>query len=873
MFLIKNFKILTFLVGLFSFLGNNAIAQVETPVSFQFSVERVSDTEFDLISTATLQKNWSIYSQYLSNDDGPIRTVFTYKIPAQYQLVGKTKEVSDHRVEGFDKLFDMNVIKFKESVRFVQRVKAADGARSSFVTGSVRYGTCDDATCLPPEDVDFSFRLIPDVAPAPAPEKPAQNNSNNDGSGASIEKIPPTPTSRPSQPLPNQRVNAHAPNTPPPPSIGGKNDVPKVVTVQNTVIQPSTIQNPAKYNFSLQKISETEFDIVAKLEIAEGYHTYSQTVKDGGPNPTEIKIENAQAVGKAREESAHQHDRFDKFFSMQLVDFEKEVSFIQRIKLADATQKTVKGLISAQFCDATSCFPPDEVPFEFDLKTGMLLGEAASTADANTSELFAKGYIDATHANDSCGDVVAEEEDFSSLWKIFFAGFLGGLAAFFMPCIFPLVPMTVGFFTKKSGNAKRNALLYGLSIVGIYTVFGVLITAIFGVETLNQLSTNAWFNIAMFLLLIAFGLSFFGYFELTLPSSWSTKTDALAESGGFLGIFFMAATLALVSFSCTGPIIGSLLAQAFQGGYVGPIVGMLGFSMALALPFMLFSAFPSWLQSLPRSGNWMNEFKVTIGFLEIALAFKFLSVADMTMGWKILPYELMLAVWILCAIGLVLYWRGRLRFPHDAPLREKVAQFSPKRWAMIGISLLTTVYLTFGFRHNNQSGTFQTPELASGLLPPAGHSYIYPKECPLNLNCFHDFEEGLAYAKSVKKPILLDFTGYGCVNCRKMEDYVWNKPGVFETIRDKYVLISLYTDDRKALAQAYTSAFDNKTKKTVGQKWSDFEVTHFNKNSQPYYVLLSDDRKILTKSVGSTDVKNYKNFLECGLKKYNSLKN
>lgn len=829
-------------------------AQNDKPVKWDFQTKKISSTEFELVATAQLEKSWAIYSQFLDSDDGPIRTEFSFKTPPQYQLVEKPREQSQHRIEGHDPLFDMKVIKFKENVAFVQRVRVPQGATSGVIKGNVRYGCCDDSQCLPPEVVEFSFKI--DVQ--------ASINNNNTNEKKKLKNGVGSFFGNESMNL-ARRVNAHAPNA-------ARQNIPHIVLAQNIQSidnQEDKIKNPLTWRFSAKKISDTEFDIYLKAEIKKDWHTYSQDVPDGGPNPTIIKIENAEAIGKAKEESAHRHDRHDPVFDMKLVDFEQDVTFIQRVRLKNAAQTHLQGTVEAQVCDASECIPPDEVCFNIELSS--LTNTPCPPKSNNivmTGNLFDKKYIDHTDEASTCQGVSAVKEDFSSLWSIFIAGFLGGIAAFFMPCIFPMVPLTVGFFTKSGKGGKSNFWkvgIYGLSIIGIYTVLGVAITAIFGVEALNQLSTNVIFNTFMFVLLLVFAFSFFGYFEITLPSSWTTKTDALSARGGLLGIFFMAATLALVSFSCTGPIIGSLLAQTFQGGYVGPVVGMFAFSLALALPFVLFAAFPSWLKSLPRSGGWLNEFKVTLGFIEIALAFKFLSVADMTKHWKILPYELMLGIWILCALGLALYWTGKIRFPHDSPIRK----WTVNRYIWVSFWVLSAAYLGMGFRHSAEYNTFRTPELVSGLMPPAGYSYIFPKECPLGMNCFHDFEEGVKFAKQVNKPILLDFTGYGCVNCRKMEDLVWSKPEVDPIIREKYVLISLYTDDRTLLATPYTSSFDGKTKKTIGQKWSDFEVIHFNKNSQPYYVLLSPDLKVLnTPTAFDNNVEQYKRFLECGLSRF-----
>jgi thiol:disulfide interchange protein DsbD len=479
----------------------------------------------------------------------------------------------------------------------------------------------------------------------------------------------------------------------------------------------------------------------------------------------------------------------------------------------------------------------------------------------------------------SMGNVATEEK--GSLWWIFFMGFLGGLFAILTPCVFPMIPLTVGLFTK--GNRSRtqglwDAAIYALSIIVIYVGLGLIVTMIFGADALNLLSTNVWFNIGFGILFILFAISFFGYFEITLPSWLLNKSDEASNRGGLIGIFFMAFTLALVSFSCTGPIIGTLLVETATGGNLsGPIAGMTGFATALALPFGLFAAFPAWLKSLPKSGGWMDDVKAVLGFIEIALAFKFFSVADLTMNKKFIPYELMLGIWILCALCMALYFAKILRFKKEYVIstKKKTVQTHKFAWVrptMIGFSVLTCIYLLMGFRYDKQSGTFKTPELASGILPPAGHSYIYPKSCPLNLDCYHDFDAGLAVAKQQNKPILLDFTGYGCVNCRKMEDLVWGKPSVYELIKDKYVLISLYTDDRKALInnEIYTSTFDNKKKQTVGSKWADFEAVHFGRNSQPYYVLLDPNTlKVLNQPVGFTpDVKTYQAFLQCGLDKF-----
>ncbi|MEL7020321.1 MAG: cytochrome c biogenesis protein CcdA, partial [Bacteroidota bacterium] len=503
------------------------------------------------------------------------------------------------------------------------------------------------------------------------------------------------------------------------------------------------------------------------------------------------------------------------------------------------------------------------------------LAQKQTSASAADVSIF-----DKTDINSDCNDLGEEEDEEAGLWLIFLLGFGGGLLALLTPCVFPMIPLTVGFFTKSSvdkASGLRNALLYGASIIVIYVTLGLLITGIFGADALNLLSTNFWFNLFFGILFIVFAFSFFGFFEITLPSSWANKSDQMADKGGLIGIFFMAFTLSLVSFSCTGPIIGTLLVETATGGGptilgripVGPLMGMLGFSVALALPFALFAMFPSWLNSLPRSGSWMDIVKVTLGFVELALAIKFFSIADLTENTKWMPYELFVGIWVLCALGLAAYYLGWLKMPHSYP-GEQISNF---RKVLGVLTLGLGVYLASGFMVDQQAGTFATPNLLSGLAPPAGHSYIYPNKCPLNINCFKDYDEGLSYAKEVGKPVLLDFTGHGCVNCRRMEDQVWGQDGVYELISDEYVLVSLYVDDRKKLDEPYISDFDGKKKRTIGNKWADFQAKHFDKNSQPYYVLISEEGKVLNKPRAYTpDKQEYQSFLECGLERYRAIK-
>ena len=872
-------KLIFLIVICNTFVSNTLSAQILNPIKWLFEAKKISDTEYDLVATAKIDKGWYTYSQFIGND-GPVPTAFTYqKSPTnrdattpQYQLVGRTEEVSDHKKTGFDKIFEMNITKFSDEVKFVQRVKTTSLTE---VKGVVNYQTCDDEKCLPPTDVDFIYKI--GVA--------------GSGVGNGGASVPITPN------VPPQYQSTIPAQTP-------QNQVITGVLPQNLPINSpakSGVKDPVKWAFSSKKISETEYDLVFKTTIEKGFHVYSSTMKaaDLGPLPTSFtftKSPNLTLVGKIKELSPKKKTHKEPVFeNITVVDFEESATFTQRVNVKDATQK-VAGMLEYQACDDKSCLPPREVKFNFDLKNGVALEEVEKPVTvANSTTLptenggqngaqnidhkaitdISQFVFDKKNETIDCtteGSKPTENE--SNLWLIFALGFGGGLLALLTPCVFPMIPLTVSFFLKSSKNRSvgiRNALVYALSIIVLYVSMGLLITTVFGSDALNRLATNPIMNIAFGILFLVFAVSFFGYFEITMPSSWANKADNASNRGGLLGIFFMAFTLALVSFSCTGPIIGTLLVQTATGSggvSAGPTIGMLGFATALALPFGLFALFPTMLKALPKSGSWMDDVKVTLGFVEIALAFKFLSNADLIKGWKLLPYELFLAIWILCALGLAAYHAGLFDFKYP---RKKV-KMSLGRGAITAAALAFAVYLGFGFRYNEKIETFQTPELGSGILPPAGYSYIHPQKCPLNINCFHDLNEGVAYAKKVNKPILLDFTGWNCANCRKMEENVWNQAGVMELIRDKYVLISLFTDDKTELRPpytAYTSKFDGKLKDTEGEMWTDLEATFFNKNSQPFYVLTTPDLKLLNAPTAYTpEVDKYHDFLKCGLSQF-----
>ena len=854
----------------FLFFINLLSAQIYKPVHWKFDAQKINDTEFDLIATAKLDKGWYTYSQFIKGD-GPIPTSFTFKPNTQYDLVGKTEEASDHTKSGFDKIFDMNITKFSDEVKFTQHVKLKTPAAD--ISGSVNYQSCDEEKCLPPQDEDFHYALKGSGVATPAPLNTIPINTTP----VNVPTISPTPAPSKTAPKNNQSGQI----------------TPAVVPVDVTPAK-SGIDKPVHWSFSasnviLNKKSDDFYSyiITAKASIKQGWHVYSQFLKGDGPIPTKINfdktnaitvVDNPTEVGPKRRQ--HKDPSFN---NMTVVDYEDSLTITQKInvKFGGDEKKPVKGTIEFMVCNNEKCLPPDEVPFTINLLTGNNETEQQVVTPFTTSNVDVAGLItnpnalvmDKSMAQSNCDGTQTKNLNTNNWWMIFILGFGGGLVALLTPCVFPMIPLTVSFFTKRSKDRQtgiRNALVYAASIIVIYVGMGFIVTQIFGAGALNNLSTNPLMNIIFGILFLIFAFSFFGYYEINLPSRWSNAIDNQSyKQKGLTGIFFMAFTLALVSFSCTGPIIGSLLVESVSGnGFTfGPLIGMFGFALALALPFGLFAFFPAMLHALPKAGSWMDDVKVTLGFLEIALAFKFLSNADLINGWKLLPYELVLAIWVLCALGLALYHGGILRFGHDA-----IKKFSPLRIALVAASVCAMFYLGLGYRFSTTANTFDTPSLTSGILPPAGYSYIYPQRCPLNLPCFHDLNEGLAYAKKVNKPILLDFTGWNCANCRKMEENVWNKPGILETIRDKYVLISLYTDDKselKAPYSIYTSSVENKPVNTEGKLWTDFEATHFNRNSQPFYVLVSPDMKVLNAPVAYTpNVDEYKTFLNCGLERF-----
>lgn len=680
------------------------------------------------------------------------------------------------------------------------------------------------------------------------------------------------------------------------------------------------ILTPVKWKFDVEKINDTEFKLKYTATIDKGWTVYSQFTSEDGPVPTSINYEEMsgiELVGKASEKGAKK-EGMDAYFGVNVVKFLADKPFVieQKIKVKDAS-KPIKGYVNFMACDHEKCLPPSDVDFSFKLPKSGTITDAkddASTTDetavistptdTTSNAVASTDTIAGTIASNTIGAIIVGdkidqkitslketfksplstcggvEEQKEGLFWTFLFGFIGGLLALLTPCVFPMLPITISFFTK---DTKRkgwvNGLIYGASIIVIYLLIGLLITIFVGPEALNRLSTNWIANTLFFVIFIAFAFSFFGFYEITLPSSWSTGSDRMADKGGLIGIFFMAFTLALVSFSCTGPIIGTAIVQAAtKGEYLGPFLVMFGFSFALALPFGLFAAFPAWLNTLPKSGSWMNSVKVVLGFLELALALKFLSVADMTNGWGFLKYELFMGLWVLIFAGMTLYLFGFIKFPHDSPIKK----LSPVRMSFAVLAGISVIYLASGFRINDKTNVYSSLSLMSGLAPPAHYNFFitpqdvdasiktkYPSysKCANNINCFKDYFEGMSYAKEVGKPAMLDFTGHGCVNCRKTEELIWVDERVKKILNDSVVLISLYVDEDKKLSPVYTSINTDAKLRNVGNKWADFQIVNFEQNSQPLYVMTTNEQKVISKPRPFVEgIAGYLEFLECSLK-------
>ncbi|KGN93090.1 thiol:disulfide interchange protein [Porphyromonas canoris] len=633
------------------------------------------------------------------------------------------------------------------------------------------------------------------------------------------------------------------------------------------------ITDAVKWDISISDIADGKARISFTAKMKSGWHVYDMNLPEGGPSSTEFLFDTLAGMTLSGEVAPDRKplDVFDKNFEMNLRWYADEVIFTQELNVEDPENYKVSGEVFFMACNDESCLPPERVEFNFEKGSPVISGaegesanmEAAS-AEKREDTVIGDLWKPVVEELKSFGDTTLSRTTDTSLWRIFIFGFLGGLVALLTPCVWPMIPMTVSFFLKRTKDRKKaikDAITYGLSIIVIYLLLGLTITSIFGASALNDLSTSAVFNIIFFLLLVVFAVSFFGMFELTLPQSWTNKLDAKADATtGLLSIFFMSFTLVLVSFSCTGPIIGTLLVQAATiGNAVGPAVGMFGFALALSIPFGLFAVFPNMLQSMPKSGGWLNSVKVVLGFLELALALKFLSVADLAYGWGILDREVFVSLWIIIFALLGMYLLGKITLPHDS----EVKRISVPRLLMATISFAFAMYMV--------PGLWGAPlKAVSAFAPPLYTQDFNLYEAEVHAE-FDDYETGMAYAAKHNKPVMIDFSGFGCVNCRKMEAAVWTDPKVKSVIDNDYVLITLIVDDKTNLPEPMIVTENGKERKlkSIGEKWSYLQRVKFGTNSQPYYVLLDAQGKPLAPSYAyDEDVAKYLDFLESGKREF-----
>lgn len=786
-------------------------AQVLEPVKWRFTTESLGNDEFNLVFIAKIEPRWHLYSQDIPMS--PPATTFTFEKNADFELIGKVTESKS--VEQYDPNFEMTLKFFSVEATFKQKVKVGAG-KSVTVKGNVEFMSCDDTRCLPPAEEPFSFSL----------------------QSASMAAAPV--------------------------AVGGAATAPL---------------DPVKWTYAIENVNGNQFELVFNAAIDKGFHLYSLSIPQDGPLPTEFSFETSSAyrLEDKMTEGNNGIKAMDEIFKMEITYFEEKASFRQKI-VSKEKQFTVSGTIAYMVCNDQGC-----VALYHDFSIPVNDNSLRGASDATKQLSAEKGASDITGAN-------------ASLWGFFLLAFLGGLAAILTPCVFPMIPMTVSFFMKDKENKLKGqlqAIVYGISIIAIYTLIGSILAVVAGPDIANWLSTHWIPNILFFLIFVVFAASFFGMFEITMPHWIVNKSDAKADQGGFMGSVFMALTLVLVSFSCTGPIVGTILVESAGGQVLKPIIGMFGFSLAFALPFTLFAFFPGWLSNLPKSGGWLNSVKVVLGFLELALGLKFLSVADQTYHWGILDREVYLALWIVIFFLMGMYLLGKLKFAHD----DDVPYLSVPR---LVLSIITFSFVVYLF-----PGMFGAPLKAlSGYMPPM-HTHDFdlnkmirdnsslatgnfsqdtkknelcetPKfheklHLPHGLQGYFDFEQGLACAKATNKPMFIDFTGHGCVNCREMEANVWSDPRVLRILQEEYLIIALYVDDKTDLPQNewVTSTYDNKVKKTIGRKYADFQITKFNVNAQPFYVLMGHNNEVLVQPRAyNLNVDEFVAFLEQGVKNF-----
>lgn len=890
---------------LFLFLSLGLTAQFSSPIGWDFSYEPLQGDEYNLIIKATADPGWNIYSQF-TPEGGPIPTTLMWEEGAHFELIGRAEETG-HKKEGMDDLFGIDVIKFLSDKPYVmtQKVKIKDYGTP--IKLLLEYMCCDDEQCLPPTEEDYTWNIPPPAgdrgsAPEPAPAKETatasanegqgNNNANQTGSGSAsgqINTAPQTPKEAPAAAAPT----APTKETEPAQETAPAEDA-KVVATYTAKGLPAQENDPLSWTFTAEKLSDNQYRLNMHGYLEDGWTIYGiETDPEAGPTPTTFAIdpvEGVSPVGVLSEKSKTLKTAFDAVWDAEVPKINGgEVIYSQVVNITG--QPKVSGYVEYQSCDDEMCFPPREIPFVLDLSgttpvatiDGLAPEDVAETplADAmagGAKELGLGTSFDPAPVAD-CSEGAAETAG-KSLWSIFGLGLLGGIFALIMPCIFPMIPLTVSFFTKSGGSRAagiKNAGLYGFFIFMIYVLLSAPFHLLDGLDPsiLNTIASSVTLNVIFFVVFMFFAGSFFGFYELTLPESWSNRASQAEGTGGVAGIFFMALTLALVSFSCTGPILGSLLVEAVSGGAWPLTAGMAGFGVALGLPFALFAAFPGFLNNMPKSGGWLNSVKVVLGFVEVALAFKFLSVADLVGKWDLLRIEPFLIVWILCSLGIALYLLKVISFPLDSKKRK----IGPVALVIAVAAIAFTGYLGIGLTPDGDTGTYTGRKVLSGIAPPVCYNFFLPCDSDKNITPFKSLEEGLAYARKVNKPVMLDFTGDACVNCRKMEEHVWTEDNIKRYLTDEYVIVSLYVDDREKLPEAEHREVDRmdgtgrtRVINTVGKKWQYFQQTVYAKSSQPYYVLVSPDGETLNPPVAYTpDVDKYEEFLECGLSAFRNL--
>jgi thiol:disulfide interchange protein len=832
-------KRITYILLPLLLLAFQAVSQVYDPVKWKFDHKLVGDDQAKLTFSATIEDKWHVYSTKLADDLGPVPSAVDFFEIEGAELVGDLKE-SDTHTE-FDPVFQAKLTWFENKAVITQMVKLT--AATAKITGELTYMTCDDSKCLPPDYLEFEFDIEAAIKPASKPAKAEPIKP------VSIEQSKIEPAK---EVVESAAINEH------------KSDEPEIFT-------------PVAWSFALIEKGDGIYTLVATATIDDHWHVYSKDLpSEDGPIATEfVFLEGSyELVGDIREKGELIQE-YDPNFMMDLSYYSNKMIMEQDFKINGA--KNVKGEIYFMTCDAEKCLPPESIEFEINAKDGKLVGGEASATEATDEAPAVNGDSD---------------EESTSLGIIFLLCLLGGFGALITPCVFPMIPMTVSFFTKQSktkAEGIKKGVLYGVFIVLTYTALSIPfhIFSQISPDIFNEISTSPTLNIIFFIVFIVFAFSFLGAFELTMPNSLVNKMDKSSDKGGVIGIFFMAVVLILVSFSCTGPLLGGLLGSVLSsdGGASALTAGLAGFGVGLGFPFALFAIFPGWMNSLPKSGGWLNVVKVSFGFLELAFAFKFLSNADLVIQAGLLHRELFIAIWVGVMIAWAMYLFGVFRMPHDSPIE----------FISVGRGVLATSVLIFAIYLI--PGLWGAPlKLISGFPPPMFYSEspngfgggggnvshaigneaipegADPSHCPHNLNCFHDYEQGMAYAKKVNKPVLLDFTGWACVNCRRMEETVWSDPRVLDILSGDVVLISLYVDEKTKLPkeEQYESKTTGKKIKTVGNKWADFQIKHFQSNSQPQYVIINHEeiKPLNGTAAYDPDIDLYIKWLETGVKAF-----